>query len=332
MLRPEPHIIDADAELLLRQQLPRGWIVRTLPIDYGVDLEVEIVDQHFVTGNRLWIQLKGTTSLVERRESFESERTRAITGLSEPLVIPYVSFPLAVKTVEYAFHCPFPLLLMVADTSSATCYWVPIRDEVTHRHGRVGAWRDQTDVSLRIPTSNTLLNETASACPGLRWYAIEPARMYAFARIHHLHHELGYEAHLSGYSIGDGWIDEGEEELRRSLKIVSEYLNEALSIEVVFRPNGPAPAAMFAPLAVSIRESCDAANAALAMIEAHQFTFQGLAALLGKAQHGVDLLSTAIASYDGYRTRYLLCEANAVFHTLSGMRSPPPFPTRNEPS
>ena len=72
------------------------------------------------------------------------------------------------------------------------------------------------------------------------------------------------------------------------------------------------------------------ADGALAMLEAHQFTFQGLAGLLGKAQHGVNLLSTAIASYDGYRSRYLLCEANAVFHAISGTRSPPPFPTRND--
>lgn len=208
---------------------------------------------------------------------------------------------------------------------------MPIRDEVTHRHGRLGAWRNQGDVSLRIPTSNTLLNEKAEGCPGLRWYAVEPARMYAFAKIHYLYHELGYEAHLSGYSIGDGWIDNGEEEsLRRSLKNVSEYLTEALSIEFVFEPNKSAPFAMFSTLATSIRGARDAANSALAMIDAHQFTFQGLAGLLGKAQHGVNMLSTAIASYDGYRSRYLLCEANAVFHAISGTRSPPPFPTRND--
>ena len=87
--------------------------------------------------------------------------------------------------------------------------------------------------------------------------------------------------------------------MRRSLKNASEYLAEALSIEVVFEPNSSAPAAMFTTLGTSIREARDAANTALAMIEAHQFTFHGLAVLLGKAQHGVNLLSTAIASYDG---------------------------------
>jgi uncharacterized protein DUF4365 len=63
MKRPIEHVMEDQAEQLIRQLLPDKWIVRNVPKDYGVDLEIEIVDQDFVTGNRIWIQSKAAKSL-----------------------------------------------------------------------------------------------------------------------------------------------------------------------------------------------------------------------------------------------------------------------------
>jgi hypothetical protein len=65
--RPDQHIIDERAQRLLAHQLlPPEWIVRTLPKDCGVDFEIESVDQHVVSGNRVWVQLKGHDSALRQ--------------------------------------------------------------------------------------------------------------------------------------------------------------------------------------------------------------------------------------------------------------------------
>lgn len=40
-----------------------GWIVRDMPGDYGIDLEVEIFDNDSTTGMTFRVQLKGTDRL-----------------------------------------------------------------------------------------------------------------------------------------------------------------------------------------------------------------------------------------------------------------------------
>ena len=60
MRRPSQHVVEDRAKRLIREILPVEWIVRNLPKDYGVDFEIEMVDANFVTGNRVWVQSKGT--------------------------------------------------------------------------------------------------------------------------------------------------------------------------------------------------------------------------------------------------------------------------------
>jgi hypothetical protein len=164
--------------------------------------------------------------------------------------------------------------------------------------------------------------------------------MYAFARLHYFVHEFRYKARLSGYSVGDGWVDDGEAaELRDSLLLAKEYLGEALGLDVVFSSVGGAPSAMYSHLRELMEVGQASATRALELLTNETYTFLEMCVSLGQVSHGVDMLSTAISSYDGYRTRYLLVEANvvwrAVAHRLGSSPGPPPFPTkgdRNEPT
>lgn len=63
MERTRPHTLEYESELAFRNMLPSEWLVRDKRNpDYGMDLEVEIVEKEKVTNNVLWVQLKATES------------------------------------------------------------------------------------------------------------------------------------------------------------------------------------------------------------------------------------------------------------------------------
>ena len=106
---------------LLEQLIPDEWIARPIhPPDYGVDLEIELVDQTVVTGKRIWVQMKAI-----ERAKFRAISHDAVNGID------CVPFPLSTKEMQYSLECSFPLLLFIADLRSREIYWLPIRDEVT---------------------------------------------------------------------------------------------------------------------------------------------------------------------------------------------------------
>lgn len=45
MRRPRPHVMEREAEQLINELLPSAWIVREVARDYGIDFEIELVDQ-----------------------------------------------------------------------------------------------------------------------------------------------------------------------------------------------------------------------------------------------------------------------------------------------
>jgi hypothetical protein len=195
------------SEQVLKSALPAEWIVRPIAKDYGVDYEIELVDQDVVSGNRIWVQLKSAEK-VERRTARYKVADKFPDLKSDGngnICAEYVSFSLSIKEIEYSQKCHFPLLLVLVDLSDGEAYWVPIRDEVNHNLNLPEIHRSkQKSATLRIPVWNSLSAERKRDYSGLRWFALEPGRMYAFSILHHFYHEFQYEGRLSGYSIGDG--------------------------------------------------------------------------------------------------------------------------------
>src|SRR5205823_2077042 len=128
MKRPVQHVMEDKAGILLRRLLPPEWIVRPIARDYGIDYEVELVDEDVVTGNRIWVQLKGVAGVEVREARFEFEKRYFKSAGSKPAVetvtVPYVAFSIETKELLYSLRCPFPLLLFVADLSSDEIYWL----------------------------------------------------------------------------------------------------------------------------------------------------------------------------------------------------------------
>jgi hypothetical protein len=344
--RPDQHVMEDQSEHLLKSLIPVEWIVRPIAKDYGVDFEVELVDQNIVSGNRIWLQLKATkhceinTAVFLVRDKYPEDLEVDEKG---NVCVSYISFALSTKELHYALQCAFPLLLFVADLEGHDIYWIPIRDEVVGTLSqRNPKWTAQESATLHIPTWNRLSWEKEHNFPGLRWYAHEPARMYAFAIIHHYHHEFQYTGRLSGYEIGDGWIDHGEElELKHSLQLAQKYISASLELDVLFGKHGidffKAPLFPFGQptpgLAIQLEEAVQAACIALEALDKEHYSFIEMSLLIGKVAHGIDLLSTAISAYQGFRQKFLLTEAAAIWRAaakIHGIEGAPIYPMNRQ--
>jgi len=160
--------------------------VRPILKDYGIDCEIELVDQESVTGNRIWVQIKSVEEI-----SFQcmphSPKAATRDQILNKNETKFTTFSLSTKEVSYALQCAFPLLLFVADLKGGDIYWLPIRDHVMVNLKKRN-WQHQTSVSVRIPALNNLSGERSGNYSGLRWYALEPARMNAFFLLHRYHH------------------------------------------------------------------------------------------------------------------------------------------------
>jgi hypothetical protein len=346
MKRPKSHVMEDQSALLLRTLLPPEWIVRPVAHDYGVDFEVELVDQDVVSGNRIWIQLKA----IQRHESAKAvfpvhDEFKDYLELDAKgkLSVEYIPYPLEAKDLQYALACAFPLLLFLADLDEQEIYWIPIRDEILGTlYQRNPRWEDQKTATLNIPIWNRLSWEGKNSYPGLRWYAYEPARMYAFAIIHYYHHEFGITGRLSGYQIGDGWIDHGEElELKTSLISAQNYIAAALKLDVLFGEQGidffrlpiPSEDRLMWGLEFQLEQAVTAAREALVALDKESYTFADMSVLLAKVSHGIELLSTAISMYQGFRQKFLLTEATAVWRAavkVHGIEGPPINPVHRQ--
>ncbi len=131
MKRPIQHVMEDQSEQLFRSFLPAEWIARPVLKDYGVDQEVELVDQESVSGNRIWIQLKATNGIRFSQVTYHvGEMYPEIADADGKITVEYAAFPISTKELHYSLKNAFPLLLFVADLERNDVFWIPIRDEI----------------------------------------------------------------------------------------------------------------------------------------------------------------------------------------------------------
>lgn len=348
MKRPQQHVMEDKAEKLIRGILPDNWIIRTVPKDYGIDFEIEMVDQEFVTGNRIWVQSKAVSKLKRNFSDYDVSQMGLTNddvpgALDGKYRVAYFNYRIETKELDYALRCPFPLLLFLCDLEKMEIYWLPLREEAlcsvapTNR-----AWRDQQTVTIRVPEWNCLSWEATKHFPGLKWYALEPARMAAFVNLHYYYHEFQHTGRLSGYVIGEGFVDHGEEEeLRSALLLAKQYIQDALKLNVLFGSDGidffttQIPNLGIVPIAEQFRLALDATEVAFSALDSGKYEYISMGLLLGQVDHAINLLSTAISAYQGFRQKFLFTEASVLWRAgarIHGFEGPPVLPTDRQKS
>jgi hypothetical protein len=136
--RPKSHVTEGEAYNILCDKLPHEWISRPLPPpDYGIDYEVEIVEEGLVTGHRLIIQVRGSDHIDSSDD--------------------YISYSIKVDLLEYYMNNDIPVILARVDTQRKEVYWLFIQEYVYETLNKsVPNWKKQESVTLHIPRNNSL--------------------------------------------------------------------------------------------------------------------------------------------------------------------------------
>ena len=191
-VRSESHLIDQDAILMFRRKLPREWVVREFTPDYGVDLDVELFEKEeekIVTlGERLYIQVKGTTKA--------NYKELEINVNGKKMAKRCITFPLdtAILRLVERVGDSLPILLTVVDISAEEAFFISLNDYVNFVLNDDEKWRMQESKIIYIPCDNKI-----ESIGLLRWYAIRPELNSFFAKAASLMIDVEYEAEPEGY-------------------------------------------------------------------------------------------------------------------------------------
>jgi hypothetical protein len=119
------------------------------------------------------------------------------------------------------------------------------------------------------------------------------------------------------------------------------YISAALGLDVLFGKDGTdyfqlskLPGTLIPGIAAQFRDALTAATEALKQLETREYNFMSMTFLVGRVAHAMELLSTAIASYQGFRSKHLLTEATAVWRAgadIHGFEGAPIYPIARRP-
>jgi hypothetical protein len=328
---------------LLTKFLPSSWIIRPIAKDYGVDYEIELVEEDVVSGNRIWVQLKSIKAANLRVEKFElnNEHRYLATEKDRTLSVEYLSFSLPTKELHYSLSCAFPLLLFVADLKQSEIYWLPLRDEILgNTNHKNPNWNFKKSNTLRIPIWNKLSWEKKNNYPGIKWYALEPSRMYAFANLHCYYHNFKQAEGLSGYKLGVKYDSGKKSALASNLELACKYISAALALDVLFGKQGIdayrgiiLPNAKFMGIQSKLEEALKSGKALIKNLNRRNFSYEESWFQIMEVKFAIDCFSEAISIYEGFQLRHLLTHQTAFWRALikyhRGLEGAPTIPLKN---
>jgi tetratricopeptide (TPR) repeat protein len=105
MKRPRQHVLEEESKRAFINLLPPEWIYREKNPDYGIDMEVEIVEDGKVTNNVFWIQLKATESLMrtQKKITYNAETEHLKFWETERLPVLILYYIKSSNTFYYLF-------------------------------------------------------------------------------------------------------------------------------------------------------------------------------------------------------------------------------------
>lgn len=137
MKRPRQHSLEYESRLALRSLLPSEWIVRDKDPDYGIDMEVEIVEAGEVTNKVLWLQIKAT------------ETAKLHHGI--------LSSHIRTANLKYYQGCSIPVVILNYIKQQDAFYCVFAQKYITEELCVVKPqWREQQTATVRFPQDSKL--------------------------------------------------------------------------------------------------------------------------------------------------------------------------------
>jgi len=208
--RPCQHIIDQEGQQLLREKLPKPWIIREYRPDYGLDFSVEVFKtlesaegkrpMYETLGEHFFVQLKSIDDPdikpldIFRRGNVEKAREK-LDRDNKAATIDTYRFSLETTelvTVE-RMGIAVPVLLVIADLNARRCSFVCLNDYIDKilipRHDD---YRSKEHRTVHVPVANEV--GSARGQVALRWYAKRAKLLAAFQRFTYQFAELQWSS------------------------------------------------------------------------------------------------------------------------------------------
>lgn len=202
----EQHLLDRDGERLLREKLPRHWILREYRPDYGLDFTIETFKTgkaadgkpttYETLGEHVFVQLKSVAkpasmplTLYER-----SNVEKAPEKLNHDKKVADVdTYRFQLETSELVtverMGIGVPVLLVIADLAKQRCSFVCLNDYIDKilvpRHTD---YRVKDSRTIHVPVRNEIGSEMGQIA--LRWYAKRAKLLASFQRFTYQFSEL----------------------------------------------------------------------------------------------------------------------------------------------
>ncbi|MBU7046334.1 MAG: tetratricopeptide repeat protein, partial [Theionarchaea archaeon] len=125
MKRTRKHVLETESRRALERLLPPEWIFRPRIPDYGIDAEIEIVEEEEVTNKVLWLQLKAT----EKRKK-------------------KVSYQMRTDHLKYYEKCRMPVLIIYWIKRENTFYYLFAQKYIKENLSTNPEWRNQKTVAV----------------------------------------------------------------------------------------------------------------------------------------------------------------------------------------
>ena len=204
--RPDQHLIDQDGQQLLREKLPKSWILREYRPDYGLDFSVEVFKtldaadgrtrMHETLGEHFFVQLKSVDDPdikpldVYSRVNVEKAREQLDR---DDKVATIDTYRFSLETTELVtierMGIGVPVLLVIADLKARRCAFVCLNDYIDKilipRHDD---YRSKGHRTVHVPVANEMGSERGHVA--LRWYAKRAKLIAAFQRFTYQFAEL----------------------------------------------------------------------------------------------------------------------------------------------
>ena len=107
-------------------------------VDRGRDCTIELIENEEFHNHKIEGQIKGTTAL-----RFINNHTN-------------ISFPMAVKNINYGLGCANAFLLLLADVNSGIVYYLPIQDYFIANPDFFDKLDSKSTLNLHVPVDNVV--------------------------------------------------------------------------------------------------------------------------------------------------------------------------------
>lgn len=162
MKRTKKHVLETESRRALENLLPPEWIFRTKRPDYGIDIEIEIVEDEELTNKVLWVQLKATEDVRKGK----------------------ISYKIKTSHLKYYEGCRLPVLILLWTKSENEFYYLftqkYIREKLSVKNP---SWRKQKTVVIKFDSKLSTTKDLQSiATDGYPAIVTKNMEDYSFLR------------------------------------------------------------------------------------------------------------------------------------------------------